>query len=409
MTNLSLSPPKMSDAALDDNARLQYEAEPDERFASLECDLAKQCEDTNDMFSAIQSSIAALTAAQSVPKRAKLPETLKTTPVAAPTKNRLRPGLPLDFDGNRAKGRNFLKSCSLYMSLCSGNFADDQAKILWVLFYMKSGHASDFASNLVEYAETNGRDYYADWPAFRVAFIENFLPADEATVALLHLESNRFYQGKRTVDEYLDKFKTLVCRSGYKEKLGIIMKFRHGLNREIHDKIAEQGATRPADNQPDLWYEAAQLLDRNRLANDMFHGTATRRMAVPPQATAPPARGSFVRFPLPAPAATGLPQRPPIHSPFPNALFAPPARDATRDKPAALTCYRCGKPGHTSRECPCRIDVCALTAVECKELMQDLLAAKDVVKDESVAVVDEATEEEEEEEVQPAGFAHCDG
>jgi hypothetical protein len=53
MTNLSLSPPKMSDAALDDNARLQYEAEHDERFASLERDLAKQREDTNDMFSAI--------------------------------------------------------------------------------------------------------------------------------------------------------------------------------------------------------------------------------------------------------------------------------------------------------------------------------------------------------------------
>jgi hypothetical protein len=41
--------------------------------------------------------------------------------------------------------------------------------------------------------------------------------------------------------------------------------------------------------------------------------------------------------------------------------------------------------------------------------MQDLLATKDVVKDESVAVVDEATEEEEEEEAQPAGFAHHDG
>jgi chromatin segregation and condensation protein Rec8/ScpA/Scc1 (kleisin family) len=70
----------MSDAALDDDARLQYEAEPDERFASLERDLAKQREDTNDMFSAIQASIAALTAAQSAPKRAKLPETPKTTP-----------------------------------------------------------------------------------------------------------------------------------------------------------------------------------------------------------------------------------------------------------------------------------------------------------------------------------------
>jgi hypothetical protein len=142
----------MSDAALDDDARLQYEAEPDEQFTSLERDLAKQRKDTNDMFSTIQASIAALTAAQSAPKCVKLPETPKTTPVAASAKNRLRPGLPSDFDGNRAKGHDFLKSCSLYMSLCSSDFADDQAKILWVLSYMKSRRASDFTSKLVEYA-----------------------------------------------------------------------------------------------------------------------------------------------------------------------------------------------------------------------------------------------------------------
>jgi hypothetical protein len=209
----------MSDAALDDDACLQYEAEPDERFASLERDLAKQREDTNDMFSAIQASIAALTAAQSTPKCAKLPETPKTTPVATPAKNRLRPGLPSDFDGNRAKGCDFLKSCLLYMSLCSGDFVDDQAKILWVLSYMKSGRASDFASDLVEYTETNGRDYYADWPAFHIAFIENFLPTNESTAAILCLESDCFYQGKCTVDEYLNEFKALV--PGTKRSLGL--------------------------------------------------------------------------------------------------------------------------------------------------------------------------------------------
>jgi hypothetical protein len=214
-----------------------------------------------------------------------------------------------------------------------------------------------------------------DCPVFRIAFIENFLPANKSTAAILRLESNHFYQGRRTVDE----FKALVRRSRYKEKLGIVIKFRRGLNHKIHDKITESGPLRPDDEQPNLWYKAAQLLDQNRLANDVFHGTTPRRTTIPPQATAPPARGSFVHFSLPAPAAAGLPQRPPIHSPFPNAPFAPPAHDVTRDKPAALTCYRCGEPGHTSRECPHRIDVCALTAIECEELMQDLLAAKDVI------------------------------
>jgi hypothetical protein len=218
----------MSDAALDEDARFPADVDHDQRFTLLKRDLAKQRDDTNNMFATIQNSLTALTAAQSAqpaPKFSKLPDTPKIAPVVVPMKNRLRPGLPSDFDENRAQERDFLKSCSLYMSLCSSDFVDDQAKILWVLSYMKSGRASDFASELIEYAETNGCDYYADWPAFQVAFIENFLPADEATVTLLRLESDRFYQGKRTVDKYLDKFKTLVHRSGYKEKLGIVMKF----------------------------------------------------------------------------------------------------------------------------------------------------------------------------------------
>jgi hypothetical protein len=62
-----------------------------------------------------------------------------------------------------------------------------------------------------------------------------------------------------------------------------------------------------------------------------------------------------------------------------------------------------------SRECPRRIDVRALTANEREELMQDLLATKDVMSDESLTVVEEATEEEEEEEARSAGFAHRDG
>jgi hypothetical protein len=68
-------------------------------------------------------------------------------------------------------------------------------------------------------------------------------------------------QGKHTINEYLDEFKALVRHSRYREKLGIVIKFCHGLNHKIHDKIAESGPLRPDNEQPDLWYEAAQLLD----------------------------------------------------------------------------------------------------------------------------------------------------
>jgi hypothetical protein len=407
----------MSDAALsDESSHSKDGANQAERFADFESDLAQQRDTTNtmrDLLVDIQQSIMALAAAQTAPKRPKLPavpepDTAKTIAPPALPRNRLRPGVPSDYAGEREKGRAFMNSCTLYMSLCAAEFADDQARILWVLSYMKSGRASEFADHIIEYRELRNRDYYADWAAFRTAFVAKFWPQDEATVALLRLESEGYYQGKRTVEEYLDEFETLIKRSGYREDLGIVMKFRKGLNREIQNKIAELGTgQRPADDQPDLWYDAARVLDRNRMANDVFQNTSTRRATTTTPANAAPARGAFVRFAPPAPPLANPPARLPLRSPFPNVPFAPPVRDANREKPSAVICYRCGEPGHTSRDCPRRIDVRGLSAIEREELFQDLLAAKDVVTEEPTVVARvEAEEDEEEEKSQPAGFAH---
>jgi hypothetical protein len=54
-------------------------------------------------------------------------------PTTTTTSNRLKPGVPADFDGDRSKGRSFLNSCLLYISLCKSEFKDDQAIIMWIL------------------------------------------------------------------------------------------------------------------------------------------------------------------------------------------------------------------------------------------------------------------------------------
>jgi hypothetical protein len=107
------------------------------------------------------------------------------------TSNRLKPGVPADFDGNRHKGRPFLNSCILYISLCEAEFKNDQAKILWILSYMKEGRAASFADRVLRFELDNPRKpRFADLEAFLEVFVDSFCLANEATNAILRLESN---------------------------------------------------------------------------------------------------------------------------------------------------------------------------------------------------------------------------
>jgi Zinc knuckle len=53
--------------------------------------------------------------------------------------------------------------------------------------------------------------------------------------------------------------------------------------------------------------------------------------------------------------------------------------DAQRSGQAPAVCYRCGKAGHLKRDCPQRFDVRHMTLEERDDLLDSLLAAKDVV------------------------------
>ena len=60
------------------------------------------------------------------------------------TTHRLKPVTPSEFTGDRTKGRAFLNSCDLYIGLAPTQFADDQARIYWVLSFMKGNRAACF-------------------------------------------------------------------------------------------------------------------------------------------------------------------------------------------------------------------------------------------------------------------------
>jgi hypothetical protein len=42
----------------------------------------------------------------------------------------------------------------------------------------------------------------------------------------MRLESEQYFQGQRTVDQYVDEFSDLIDLSGYLDPLAIIIKFR---------------------------------------------------------------------------------------------------------------------------------------------------------------------------------------
>jgi hypothetical protein len=118
-----------------------------------------------------------------------------------------------------------MNSCVLYQSLCAMEFQDDQAKIHWVLSYMKSNHAAIFTDRTIHYEMKYDSLCYGSWDAFQKVFIETFCLENESTHALMCLESDCYFQGKWTVNAYVNEFEDLVDLSGYSDDLVIILKF----------------------------------------------------------------------------------------------------------------------------------------------------------------------------------------
>jgi hypothetical protein len=221
---------------------------------------------------------------------------------------------------------------------------------------------------------------FASWDEFREEFTAMFCPENEATTVLMRLESDRYFQGKRNVEVYIDRFKDLIDLSGYMDPITIMLKFRHGLNPTTQDRIAESGTDRLQDRDFNGWFKAARHLDLNRLANEAFHYASQ----CPLTHSAP----SLTTHSAPSLTTHSAPMRTPfsfLHSHPPTAAtpaaMHTPSRalppgilidiDRTRTlKPLTQTCYYCGQTSHISRECDLRHDVRHMTLDEEDEFIQ---------------------------------------
>lgn len=130
---------------------------------------------------------------------------------------------------------------------------------------------------------------------FAETFCTHFLPVDSEAAAVNTLESTAYYQQTRSVDDYLDEFRTLIMDSGYTDPKVIVVKFRRGLQAEIQNAIATMVSGRPKDTNPDGWYAAARRIDQARMANEAFQNTRRidpafqpKSMPTPPPDAPPP-------------------------------------------------------------------------------------------------------------------------
>jgi hypothetical protein len=246
----------------------------EERFQQMEKRLNEQAEATWAMNETLNKFLAVM-ANQEATGNVTPPPPISpphvTTPLLASQPSRVKPGIPSHFDGDRAQGHAFLTSCKLYILLTQLDFVDEQVRIHWAPSYFKGGRAASFVECISLQELRSGKMCFASWHDFTQEFVATFCPENEATTALMRLESDRYYQGRWNVEVYIDEFKDLVDLSGYTDPIAIVLKFHRGLSPTTQDRIAESGTDRPSDTDFNGWFKAARRPDLNRLANEAFH------------------------------------------------------------------------------------------------------------------------------------------
>jgi hypothetical protein len=124
----------------------------DERFQQMEKRLNEQAEATRAMNKTLNKFIAIMgnqEAARNIAPPPPVSPPFVTTTLQASQPSRVKPGIPSNYDGDRAQGRTFLTSCELYISLTQSDFIDKQVHIHWVLSYFMGGCMASFAERIL--------------------------------------------------------------------------------------------------------------------------------------------------------------------------------------------------------------------------------------------------------------------
>src|SRR6267378_1801684 len=282
----------------------------------------------------------------------------------------LKPSPPSVFGGDRTDGKVFLMSCRTYIRLCPEVFEEQQ--IIWAMSFMKDGRAARWAAREFELEATSGLLRFDDWAHFEKEFHKEFMPLNKEVDAVNVLETSAYHQGRKSVNDYLDGFRDLIHNSRYTNPKTIVVKFRRGLDRRISNALAGMTSGRLSDTNPEAWYILAVQMDQNRAADEAFYA---------PQRSTPPALTSHRPGLLSAPKPSSA-TRPTYFAHATLTPGNPVSMDidaAHRGKTPSDSCRRCGALDHWAKDCPHRFDVRHMDTDELQTLLENKLAAKDVV------------------------------
>ena len=165
-----------------------------------------------------------------------------------------------------------MEKCS-YIRLCPDAFDDEDTKIIWAMSYMKSSRAGRWAAWKFEHESKSGTLRFIDWLDFEQEFQKDSTPLNAEAAAVNMLETTAYFQGKQTVDDYLDQFHDLIYDSGYSNPKTIVVKFCRGLDRQIATALTGMAFSRPSDTDPDAWFKLVVQMDQNRAADEAFQAS----------------------------------------------------------------------------------------------------------------------------------------
>ena len=231
---------------------------------------------------------------------------------------KIRP--PTDFTGDRTQTKRFLQGVDLFIKVNPDTYDTDEKKVALALSFMTEGTAEAWRETKIdEYITAN---LWPTWDRFKDAVKAAFDPINEQGEAVAQL---KLLKQDGPVDDYVARFRIISPKTGITDQRALLEYFYDGLDPKLLERIYTKD-TPPTTLEG--WYTAAATLDTQmRRVQNLVKGQKDRIGAT----TEALKHGK-------------APQKP--DSIGVNRLTM---EQRTEYQQKGL-CFRCGKPGHMSRD-----------------------------------------------------------